>query len=329
MHRSSQKSGRDPALSRRASVIIIAVIAAIVVPASAFGISRLGAAHRGAGHPVSGRAGHPVGTAAPADPASAQPSLTPSRTATTRSVKPSPKISRTPAATPTPTKSAAPPASPASATCTHPQFVTSEPTGGWADGAYFVYNNMWNASNYSVQQTLYACSSSNWYVVANMNNDNGDGAVKTYPNAHEDFSEPKISSFDTISSTFSEQSPHVGIYEDAYDIWLNGVASSGSTEVMVWTENYHQLPSGSVQATVTLDGRTYTVWRQGSYIAFVAGTNVSSGTVNLLGIFDWIMAKGWIPSTSTLGQIDYGAEIVSTGGSPATFSFTDFSVSTS
>ena len=36
-----------------------------------------------------------------------------------------------------------------------------------------------------------------------------------------------------------------------------------------------------------------------------------------------------IPSTSTLGQIDYGAEIVSTGGSPATFSFTDFSVSTS
>lgn len=243
-------------------------------------------------------------------------------------MKPTPKLSRTPAA-PTPTTSAAPPASPASATCTHPQFVTSEPTGGWADGQYFVYNNMWNASKYSVEQTLYACSHSSWYVVANMNNDNGDGAVKTYPNAHEDFSEPKISSFHAISSSFSEQSPHVGIYEDAYDIWLNGVASSGSTEVMVWTENYHQLPSGSVQATVTLDGRTYTVWRQGSYIAFVAGTNFSSGTVNLLGIFDWIMAKGWIPATSTLGQVDYGAEIVSTGGSPATFSFTDFSVGTS
>jgi hypothetical protein len=196
-------------------------------------------------------------------------------------------------------------------------------------GNFYVDADTWNVANYQVSQTMYICDYDNWYVVANMNNDNGDGAVKTYPNVHEDFSEPRISSFHTISSTFSEQSPHVGIYEDAYDIWLNGVASSGSTEVMVWTENYHQLPSGSVQATVTLDGRTYTVWRQGSYIAFEAATNFSSGTVNLLGIFNWIMAKGWIPSTSTLGQIDYGAEIVSTGGSPATFSFTDFSVSTS
>jgi len=207
--------------------------------------------------------------------------------------------------------------------------VTSEPTGGWTDGQYFVYNDMWNASKYPVSQTLYACSYSNWYVVANMNNDTGDGAVKTYPNAHEDFSEPAISSFHTISSSFSEQSPHVGIYEDAYDIWLNGVASSSSTEVMIWTENFNQVPTGSVEGTVTLGGRTYTAWRQGSYIALVATTNFSSGTVNLLQVFDWIMTKGWIPANSTLGQVDYGAEIVSTGGSPATFSFTDFSVSTS
>jgi hypothetical protein len=60
----------------------------------------------------------------------------------------------------------------------------------------------------------------------------------------------------------------------------------------------------------------------------VATANFSSGTVNLLQIFDWIMSKGWIPASSTLGQIDYGAEIVSTGGSPATFSFSDFSIST-
>ena len=74
---------------------------------------------------------------------------------------------------------------------------------------------MWNASNYSVTQTLYACSYSNWYVRANMSNDSGDGAVKTYPNAQENFNEKKISSFRTISSTFAETSPHIGIYEDA------------------------------------------------------------------------------------------------------------------
>ncbi len=172
-------------------------------------------------------------------------------------------------------------------------------------------------AGYSVQQTLYACSYSNWYVVANMNNDSGDGAVKTYPNVHEDFNEKAISSFHSITSTFAEHSPHTGIHEDAYDIWLNGVASSGSTEVMVWTDNYHQVPSGSVQATVTFGGRGYQVYKSGSYIAVVADSNFTSGTVDLLGIFKWIISKGWIPSSSTVGQIDFGVELVSTSSAPA------------
>jgi Glycosyl hydrolase family 12 len=216
-----------------------------------------------------------------------------------------------------------------SAQCTNPQFTTSSPTGIWGDGPYFVYNNMWNISGYSVTQTLYACSFSNWYVVANMNNDSGNGAVKTYPNVQENFNEQPISSFNSITSTFAETSPHVGIYEDAYDMWLNGVASSGSTEVMIWTENFNQVPAGSVVASLTLDGRAYQVWKNGSYIAFVADTNFTSGTMNLLQFYDWIIGQGWIPSSSTLGQIDYGAELVSTNGAPATFSFTNFSISTS
>ena len=220
-----------------------------------------------------------------------------------------------------------------SSQCTNPQFVTSDPTGGWADGNYYLYNNMWNAANYSVQQTMYACSYSNWYVVATMNNDSGDGAVKTYPDVQANFNEPAISSFHSISSTFGQTSPDVGIYEDAYDIWINGVATSGSTEVMIWTQNHGQTPAGSVVATASFGGQQYQVWQDGTgaggYIAFVADTNVSSGTVNLLAFFDWIIAQGWIPSNSTLGQICYGAELVSTNGAPATFSFTNFSVTTS
>jgi hypothetical protein len=226
-------------------------------------------------------------------------------------------------------KTSSPPPAPKSATCTDPSFSTSQPTGGENSGNYYLYNNMWNASGYSVTQTLYACSYRNWYVVANMNNDSGDGAVKTYPDVQSNFSEPKISSFHSVSSTFAESSPHVGIYEDAYDIWLNGVASSGSTEVMIWTENFHQVPSGSVVASVSFGGRGYQVWKSGSYIAFVADTNFTSGTVNLLQFFNWIIGKGWIPSSSTLGQICYGVELVSTNSAPATFDFTDFSVSTS
>ena len=200
----------------------------------------------------------------------------------------------------------------------------------WNQSPYFVYNDMWGISGYSVSQTLSACSYSNWYVTATMNNDNGDGHVKTYPNSHRDWdSEPAISSLQSVTSTFAETSPGTGIYEDAYDIWLNGIADSGSTEVMIWTENHGQVPSGNQVATVTLDGRSWAVWKDGSYIAFVAGSNFTSGTMNLLTFFQWIMGQGWIPGNSTLGQVDYGVELVSTNGVPATFSFSNFSVSAS
>ena len=226
---------------------------------------------------------------------------------------------------------AAPPPAPGSGSCAKPSFVTSDQYGMWNQDPYFVYNNMWGISGYHVKQTLYACSSSNWYVVATMDNNRGDGAVKTYPNSHRDFSnKPVITSQKSITSTFAETSPGTGIYEDAYDIWLNGIASSGSTEVMIWTENHGQVPAGSDQGTVSIDGRSYTEWKTpGNYVAFVANSNFTSGTMNLLAFFQWIIAKGWIPASSTLGQVDYGVELVSTNGVPATFTFSDFSVNAS
>jgi Glycosyl hydrolase family 12 len=220
------------------------------------------------------------------------------------------------------------PASTGSASCTHPSFSTSATDGMWNQSPYFISNNMWNASGYSVTQTLDACSYSDWYVTATMNNESGDGAVKTYPNSQRDFSS-EISSLSSVTSTFAETSPRTGIYEDAYDIWINGLATSGSTEVMIWTQNNGQTPSGSVQGTVTFGGRSYTVWKSGSYIAFVANSNFTSGTMNLLQFFQWIIGKGWIPSDSTLSQVCYGAELVSTNGVPATFSFSNYSVSAS
>jgi hypothetical protein len=194
-------------------------------------------------------------------------------------------------------------------------------------GGYYVDTDTWNAANYQVSQTMYVCGYNNWYVIANMNNDKKDGAVKTYPNVHKDFnSSPKISSFTEITSCFAHTAPHVGIYEFAYDIWLNGVASSGSTEVMIWTDNYFQTPSGSSVETVTFDGQSYDVHRSGSYIAFVATKNVTSGTVNLLSFFQHIISKGWIMDTSTIGAIDYGVELVSTNGADTRFEVNDFTL---
>jgi hypothetical protein len=196
-------------------------------------------------------------------------------------------------------------------------------------GGFYVDTGTWNAAGYDVAQTMYICDYDDWYVIANMNDDAHDGAVKTYPNVHKDFNDaPPISSFNQISSSFGHTAPHVGIYDFAYDIWLNGVASSGSTEVMIWTDNNAQVPSGPSIDTVTYDGRTYDVHKSGSYIAFVETNDVTAGTVNLLSFFDYVIDKGWIPESSTLGAIDYGVEIVSTDGMDATFEVNAFTLVT-
>jgi len=194
---------------------------------------------------------------------------------------------------------------------------------------FYVDTDTWNAANYPVSQTMYVCDYNNWYVIAKMDNATGDGAVKTYPNVHKDFNAaPALSSFSSMSSSFAHAGPHVGIYEFAYDIWLNGVASNGSTEVMIWTDNFNQVPSGTVQETVTFGGQSYRVYRSGSYIAFVETANATAGSLNLLDFFNHIIAKGWIPSTSTLSAVDYGVELVSTNGADATFTVSDFSLTT-
>lgn len=210
-----------------------------------------------------------------------------------------------------------------------PVFVTSDPNGGWPEGGYYVHNNMWNSAKYKpCASTLYASSHSNWHVVTRMNNKSGDGAVKTYPNAHRDYASAPIASFGSITSTFAETSPRAGIYDVAYDIWINGIARPGCTEIMIWNDNFRQVPSGDHVQDVTFDGRTFQVYkvRQSGYIAFVATTNFTSGTVNLLDIIKWTIAKGWLSGKSTLNQICFGIEMVSTDDKEATFRVTGFSI---
>jgi hypothetical protein len=273
----------------------------------------------------------PTDPAALANGAQTSPSGTPSATSPTPRPAVGKAVSKPPRPVATRSTSTPAPAAPAptSRTCTDPVYVTSDRDGMWNTQGYFVHNNMWNDSEVLGPQTLYACSHSNWYVVSNQTNN--AGAVKTYPNVHKDYGDVRISSFSRIDSTFAATSPHVGIYNVAFDIWINGVASSGSTEVMIWTENFNQVPAGDKVATVSLGGRTYNVWkwRDGQYLLLMPTVVMRSGSIDLLEIFKWLMSKGLLPAGSTLGAIDYGVEIVSTGGRNATFSFTDFSITDS
>src|SRR5580658_9393311 len=215
-------------------------------------------------------------------------------------------------------------------------FTTSDPNGQWlnAGDGYFIRNDAWNSD--AGPQTLSACSYSSWNVVAS---EPSTTDVKSYPDVQMDFQESgastgsgvPISSFHSITSTFAETSPHVGIYEDAYDIFVNSttLVGPGTTEIMIWVDNYNQAPAGSKVATaVSLDNRAYDVYYEadngngGHYVAFVANVNFTSGTVEILSFFNYAIQQSWIPSTAPLNQICFGVEICETNGANATFGST-------
>jgi hypothetical protein len=114
----------------------------------------------------------------------------------------------------------------------------------------------------------------------------------------------------------------------AFDLWINGIAKPGCTEIMIWTENFNQVPGGRHVQDVTFGGRRFQVYRNptSGYIAFVATSNFTSGTLNLLETMKWVITKGWLSDKSTLNQICFGIEIVSTDDREATFAVSAFSI---
>jgi hypothetical protein len=218
--------------------------------------------------------------------------------------------------------------------CMDPVFTTSDTNGGWSDGGYYVHNNVWNAGE-AGPETLYACSYENWYVTSTQPDTT---SVKAFPNVHldiDDLDGQPISDYTTITSTFAATAPNVGIYNVAYDLWLDGVGwGNGTTELMIWTENRGQVPLGNiVSPQMTFGGETYDVYRYTSdsdggvhVVSLLSTETQTSGSVDLKEILNWMVDNGWILSDATVNQIGYGVEICSTEGRPATFYFTDFSV---
>jgi hypothetical protein len=236
--------------------------------------------------------------------------------------------------------SSGPVASPRGNTCHKPTVIPMDPKNaqsGVKAGNYYVTNDTWNAGHYGgLSQSLYVCGYDNWYTIAAMNNDTGDGAVKTSPNVQETWypTPTRLSDWKSITSHYSEVPPGTGkdygTWEFEYDIWLNGIVDSKSTEVMIWTFDNGQSPNGSLSGTFTSRGHTYDVYRSpapNQYIAFVDKTGKLSGNVDLTAFFNYVISKGWIPGSSTLYQICHGVELVSTNNKPEKFAFNDFSIS--
>lgn len=223
------------------------------------------------------------------------------------------------------------PASAATSTCASPVYTTTQTNGTWSHGVYTVANDMWNSSNYSMSQRLRVCSRSRWTADVRVANPT-DTAVKTYPNSHRDYhnwttgSEPRLSTFRMLRTTWAARTPNVGVYDAAYDIWINGVP--GKNEVMIWTNNHGQAPLGKRVGKISFDNVSWQIWStpNHSYIAFVPSKRLTHGTLGLLTPLNYLARRGWLGAHPTLGQVDYGFEVVSTGGKQVRFATTAFSV---
>jgi Glycosyl hydrolase family 12 len=225
--------------------------------------------------------------------------------------------------------------------CTNPSATVPYNPGnaqsGAQEGHFYVTNDTWNASGYSVAQTLYACNYNSWYVVAKMNNNSGDGAVKTAPNVQLTSSNgTPINRYGSIRSSYDDVPPSnmksSDIFEFDYDIWLQSLAQNPSTEIMIWTWNHGQTPGGSQVGTTTIGAVTYDVYRSAGsqqYIAFEAipADQSLSGRLDISDFFNYAASRGWVASNVDLYQIDDGMELVSTSGQNEQFSINSFSLS--
>lgn len=267
----------------------------------------------------------------------------------------------TPAPTPTPTGASPSPTAAPSPTATATGGGVCDPnkavvtfTGQGSQGlggGYDASAEEWGVTGYNYAQTMGACSHASWYVNVTTDNTKGDGAVKAYPSMRRiyhdwstsDFSkDPRLSSFPRLDIDFAATDPAscAGcIYDDAFDIWLNGIGGSNNTELMVWTHNASQTPYGSkVASGVNLNGHTWDLYSGNSdhYVAYVPTdtANISAGNLDVKAFAKDLIARGRMATTTLtggqtdpyVGQLSYGVETVSTGAVSKHWDFTDFTV---
>jgi hypothetical protein len=235
-----------------------------------------------------------------------------------------------------------PEAVPTGITSTFCNCVTEGPGYKTANG-FTVANNVWGKG--PGPECVWATTTTLWGVTAEHPQTSG---VKSYPNIG---ISPKllISGIKTYTSSFDITVPgNVGSWEAAYDIWLR-TPGGGNTriELMIWMYTYKTGPISSIVASTkpTIGDYTWTVHYgsngSNATISLVntspsTGTtaNVTSGTVDVKGILDWLIANnttqyGQFDNTWTLDQVQWGFEISGDGGATQAFINNSFSVSSS
>ncbi|HSW80068.1 MAG TPA: hypothetical protein VLG47_04805 [Candidatus Saccharimonadales bacterium] len=213
--------------------------------------------------------------------------------------------------------------------CTNPIFTSSAVQGRYpSTGADYVNNNVWNTTE-AGPQTIFVCSQKSFYVNSNQPDlANDRGSIKSYPAVCGcGFGDAKqIGQYTNITSTFGESIPHMGEWDAGYDMWTD----NWTNEIMIQNDVYNHPPQDGTP--ITIDGiAMHALQVDPSFLVFGYDNFKASGSVNILHVFQWAIAHGWMKSTDTLTAIGYGVEISYTESSPGVkgqerFDITDYSV---
>jgi hypothetical protein len=204
--------------------------------------------------------------------------------------------------------------------CTSPVFTTSANNGIYSPdhNLWWVYNDAYKKT--AGPQTLKICSEQSWTAVSKQHNHGG--GVETYPNSGyyvggrdangNPMSTKPISSYTSITSTYSEDFPATGAsYDAAYDLYTN----NWGTETMIWNEDTGAQTYWNTQGRpVTIAGVSYEFDQIGAELAFIRKDHNKSGSVDILAVLKWEVANGYARASDVPTQLLYGVEIVSTTG---------------
>ncbi|KHD14019.1 GH12 family glycosyl hydrolase domain-containing protein [Clostridium butyricum] len=212
---------------------------------------------------------------------------------------------------------------------------SSDNWGEWKTNGYTIRNDIWGEG--AGPQSIWVNSESDWGVWSAHPN---TGGIKSYPHAEKVINK-NLSDIKTLTSNFNVTVPTNGVaMETAYDIWLN----NNAYEVMLWMNSYGDVKPISYNYDsygnavpyywgVPVGGHTWNVYRGNNggneVFSFVrVDGNISSGTVDLQEILNWIKDVPEWYGDVYLGQVQFGYEITSSynNGNGYNFKTNNFSV---
>jgi Flp pilus assembly protein TadB len=203
-------------------------------------------------------------------------------------------------------------------------FKETKSSAQWHNGRFIIANNV--LATEAGPQTIWAFTPTHWGVESNQQ---GTAGIKSYPCVKRVLQgSPTYSSMRLLRSKFRESMPSTGVIAAAtYAVWLD----NHQVEVKMWVEN-HNLPVPTDPkdrlGEILFYRSDYTVYQDGptEYTFVPTEGQQPSGTVHLLSALRWLVSHRYLNSTDSIDEVDFGWEIVSTGGTAQDFSVTNYAV---